>query len=280
MAHGTLCKMRMYPVNEQHPMLRFLPAYDRLKAMDINRGLVALEIVYSAALANALTQLSIPNAVFDGSAAPKHVWVASDHADDTDNATKDCRAVKVIGITASGFEVDTLRMAGLTVVEGAKLFYYIFHMYGAEFGTAGKDAKGNIILSDADPAGAHNDCLRIAAGAVESEGMAFWVPDDYLINLAHYHLVDIIGANALENVQVQVLYTNVDGGSTDPDLEYDMIRASNACQAIGELIKVREVTTSFCKVDIWAMYATQATNAYIRLIFLVAGMSSTLRGVS
>lgn len=282
MAHGTACKMRMYHVNDMHPMLRTLPIYEKLKAMDINKNLSLIEIAYTAALTAAnFTQLSIPNAVFDGSAAAKHCWVVSASADDTDASNKDCRAVKVLGLTASGLQYDTIRMAGATNVEGAKLFYWIFHGHCSEWGSAGSDAKGNITIYDGNPAGGGVACLQIAAGANESEGMAFWLPDDYLVNLANYKIMDLISTAATENAQVRISYVNVDGDGADPDLQYDIYRISHSPGYLeGSEVKIREVTTSYCKVDTYACYITTATTAYIRLLFIVAGMSPTLRGVS
>jgi hypothetical protein len=285
MAHGTLCRMRFYHVNDRHPQLNAMAHYQQLKNEGYNRNLTLVEITYTAAFANGLTQTSIPNAVFDGSAGAKVVYVASDHADDTDNAVKAVRAVTVLGVTASGLEKDVIRMAGLTAVAGVKLFYRVFHFYASEWGSGGSDAAGNIILSSADPAGAHDDCLRIAAAANESEGAAFWVPTDYLIAFDMFELVPITSASALESIQMQIKYTYCDGDTDDPELNYDMIESNYASsKATYTSPKMRLVTgataPTYAKVDVYDSYKGAASSGFARLLFLVVGYSSALRGVT
>ena len=146
MAAGALCKMRMYSKSDQIAIKNQLDL-----RVELSHNPKLFHVLYQGANSAGKTEISAPNAVFNNSKKFQEWSIVSAHADDTDNAAKDCREVSVIKLMKDGtFEIEALKTDGVTDVPSvdslSNYAYRIMHMYGSAFGSAGSDAKGDITL--------------------------------------------------------------------------------------------------------------------------------------
>ena len=214
MAHGTALQMRLYNHSGGYSVAglhtNWREPIKRLHALGY-RGIQLIEINYTAALANGLTEIGAPNAVFDGTSTAAVVYVDSDSASDTAQVT-------IIGLTEAGLiGTETVTMTGTTGVATTGKWQRIFHAYQSS-GTA--DAVGNIYVQD-DAAGT-NKYLSIAAGAVDSEGAAIWVPDDRgVIVCVDRFCRTTVPTAAGDLGLLQFLFNNFNSSLMGTDSDYD-----------------------------------------------------------
>lgn len=156
MAAGTGCKLRLYQksdsANAYHRIFSLNKVQKLLTTPKYTREPCLFELQHTKAASNGPTEISAPNAVFNATSIQYIKWgIESSSADDTDNAAKDVRAVKVLKLMSNDtYVVETLRTAGathvLTTETSALYAKRILHMWSSEWGSAGSDAKGNIVL--------------------------------------------------------------------------------------------------------------------------------------
>lgn len=224
MAAGTLCKMRLLDIDDNPIQIRTCEMAQKLKAI----GFTAIKIItleYSAAFPNGLTEVSAPNAVFNGTSTPATVFVVSSDAGDTSDGTG-VRKVCIIGIDSNDeLVIEEVTMAGATDVETTTLWKRIFHAYASEWGANG-DADGTIIVeSDAEATATY---LTIAAGANESDGATIYLPAYHEIAVNTFSMALQSLAAAAHAADWKIARTYCDGSGADPDLDYDYYRVDTS----------------------------------------------------
>lgn len=148
---------------------------------------ITFEIAVSEATSAAAELGTAADAAFDGTTTPTVVYVDSSHADDTDDSTKDIRAVHVIGISVSSvkdfnegekplYSIEEIRTNGTTAVISTRFYLRLLHAYAAEWGSGGAVAAGNVIITNVTP----TTYLTIDAGSNESNSSGLiYVHENY-----------------------------------------------------------------------------------------------------
>jgi len=182
------------------------------------------DVAQSGASLGTITVVNQGRAYYEGSC----LYIVSTHADDTDAAAKDCRAVIIVGWDHNGDPaVETVRMAGATSVKTSTRWKAVSHMYASEFGTAGQDAKGDITLETSNTANC-TELLKIAATYTESNGARIYVPDGANIVISLLRLVNITLGNTGTTI-VKLLFSGFEHiKNTDPDNDFILIVATLA----------------------------------------------------
>ena len=153
MAAGTACKLRLYLPTSTEP-------YHKDRIATVNRLQLAqalscrnkttlvpyvFELQHTKAASNGATEISAPNAVFDGTTTSVPLALVSNDAKDT-AAGVGTRTVKIIVINSLGnLEILTYSMAGTTAVAVNDYPQRIMHMYAASWG-AENDTAGTLVL--------------------------------------------------------------------------------------------------------------------------------------
>jgi hypothetical protein len=185
------CRVRLW-----NPEWTNVTTLNQLRKSDIHgkRSSPYIEIMYTGTASAAAAEVGgAADSAKDGTGTPFRVNIVSSSADDTDNAAKDCRAVRLIGVSAANassttiasattgrvvddwatnhqYTVEEIRTNGTTDVYSTRFWIRLIHAYGCEFGSAGADAKGNITVESP----ANTTLLTIAAGANESNASAIY----------------------------------------------------------------------------------------------------------
>jgi hypothetical protein len=185
------CRLRLW-----NPEWTNVTTLNQLRKSDVHgkRSSPYVEIMYFGTASAAAAEVgAAADSAKDGTATPFRLNIVSSSADDTDNSAKDCRAVRVIGVSAANasataissattgrvvddwatnnqYTVEEIRTAGTTDVYSTRFWIRVMHVYACEFGSAGADAKGNITAESP----ANTTLLTIAAGATESNGSAIY----------------------------------------------------------------------------------------------------------
>ena len=228
MAAGTKCFMRLQTMpNVACDPDEFYQRY--LKKTDYaNKQRIVMK--YTGTASNGYTQVSIPNAVFDGTTTPIIVYVISASDTDKDAADGHARKVTIIGLTANGLETEVIPITtagGTTQAAGTTLWKRIFHAYVSAWGSGGNDAAGNITITNTGQTATY---LTIAAGSNESDGMAFWVDSGMIVHNSYHHHVLTTTTQVNRKVRVKYVLTGF-GRGTDPDfspMEYTAAQESSA----------------------------------------------------
>lgn len=146
MAAGATCKVRLYTKDDaklkRHPIMRkYGPKY-----LNGEVGLKLIEMEYTGEFTTTTaTEISAPNAVFDGTSSSIPLGIVSSDVKD-DAAGVGLRTAKVICLDNDGaLTTKTLIMDGTTVVNWDDFPQRIMHMYGASWGSE-LDAAGTITL--------------------------------------------------------------------------------------------------------------------------------------
>ena len=201
MAHGAACRMRYHGGLDvfNNPFLESLKKRHGIKTSNVH----FFEVAYSGTSSATITEISIPNAEFDGSGTPAVLYLDSDSANDTLAGTG-AQKVAVIGLTSADvFYVEVVDMGGLTAKVTTTLWKRVFHIFVYQCGTAGK-AVGNIYCQD-DAAGT-NKYLKIAANQIESEGSRIWFPDGMKVQIEHLR-ANLTSFTVAEGSRVKVIAT-------------------------------------------------------------------------
>lgn len=146
------------------------------------------------------------------------VELLSSNNEDNSSGTGAVATVYTIGIDENDEIVQRIEtmhaVTGTTVVTTTNLYKELFHMFSASWGSADKDATGNITVQDI----ADNDICIIAATKNESDGSAFKVPDGHCAMLIHGHIKRTAAAAGVyaadEGVRLRILYINPLDGTT------------------------------------------------------------------
>ena len=179
-------------------------------------------IKYTGTGSNGYTQISIPNAVFDGTTTPIVVYVISSSASDTNvGGAGHAEKVTIIGLDENGIiKKEKVETNGTTQVATTTKWKRIFHAYCSEWGSGGDDAAGNITITNTGQAATY---LTIAAGVNESDGCKFWVDTGAIVhNPSHYHTL-ITTDNLNRKIRVKYVLKGFGSLGNDPDftpLEY------------------------------------------------------------
>lgn len=172
------CKVRLY--NPEWNNLTI----DDVKRKDVHAKYPTMfHISYNGAASDAAAELgAAADAAKDGTTTKFQVVVVSSNALETDGATKDVRAVCVVGISAptitstdAVYSVEEFRMNGTTDVTSTRYYERVIHAYSKEWGSNGADALGNITIESP----ANTTLMTIAAGTNESNSSKIWVADGY-----------------------------------------------------------------------------------------------------
>lgn len=145
MAAGATCKMRCYQNGDiKAERLKMLRAeYNKL---NLDVGISVFEIQYQGAFSNGFTEISPPNAEFDGTSESIPLAVSSSDAKDT-AAGAGVRKIKLICIdTNNKINIVEYTMNGTTAVKIDDYPKRIMHIFASAWGSE-YDAAGNIILA-------------------------------------------------------------------------------------------------------------------------------------
>jgi len=176
-----------------------------------------------------------------GTTTPFLVTVVSAHADDTNAADKDVRAVALIGITTNsiaGYQawnkdgistregrdgkplstVEVVLMNGVADVLATRYFIWLDAIYAVNWGSGGQDAAGNITAESP----ANTNLLVLLAGQNEGEGGVWHFPPDHYVTTEHIHITPTEVFAATTGVVLQSEFTGFEQATnTDPDLDID-----------------------------------------------------------
>jgi hypothetical protein len=147
MAAGTKSKARLYEPSSERVQKSDEWIELMRKGAGLNNTIHFYEVEYSAAYSNGLAEVSIPNAVFDGTAVSVPLALVSDDNTQDKLAGDAAQKVNIINLDANGAPNNLEKdMAGTTAVLIDTFPKRLDHMYVSQCGTEG-DAKGTITLS-------------------------------------------------------------------------------------------------------------------------------------
>jgi hypothetical protein len=146
MAAGTKSKVRLYEPSSE----RVQKSEEWNKLMQhgagFNNTLHFYEVEYTAAYSNGLTEISIPNAVYDGTTVSVPLALVSDDNTQDKLAGTAAQKVNIINLDANGLPNNLEKeMSGTTAVLIDTFPQRLDHMYISQVGSSG-DAEGNILL--------------------------------------------------------------------------------------------------------------------------------------
>lgn len=231
MAAGTPCKMRLYDSSDDK-IARIINISDtplKTKYPSIISSFKILELQYSGTLSATQTEISIPNTVPDLTSTPAKVYVVSSSTTDTNAADGAVKKVTLIGLNSSYvYTTEEVELDGTTHVQTSTTWAYIFHAYASEWGTAGGDAEGNIIVVDDESS--TTTYLTIPAGGNESDGSRVLIPSNYAVRLIDYDAHLSTSTVVTYYGVVSAKFTNFNGNGTEPDFD-GLIMPMNHYQA-------------------------------------------------
>ena len=217
MAAGAACKLRMY--DETSIKVKNYP--NASVYMMEGKNLTLFELIYSGAASAVKTEISPPNAIFNGNTTPVKLSVVSNSVQDGVAGTGILTA-RIIGIgetvagnTTYSLTYEDITMNGLTAVSTTKLWKRVFHIYALSWGT-GKDADGTILVQNIAKTATY---LTIGTGANDSDGSAIFIPANWNVTFQHIN-IDLTTFTS-ENSAAHVIIDkeDFDGESTDNDFE-------------------------------------------------------------
>lgn len=225
--------------------------------------------------------------VKDGTATPFQVNVVSDQADDTDDATKDVRAVALIGITSNslaGYKqwllygettpegkagrpqstVEVCLMDGIADVLATRWNIWLDALYAVNWGSAGQNAKGNI-TAESPP---NTTLIALIAGKNEGEGGVWHFPPGVHTHIEHVHLTPTEALAAATGVIVTGTWIGVDQVTNiEPDLDVDYYQYTTpSLSADYGHEELTRYTTLATKVTWVETTVTAAKAHYIKII--------------
>ena len=152
-----------------------------------------IEIFYKGTSSADATELGgAADSAKDGTATPFAITVVSASADDTDDSTKDVRAIAVIGVSipygdigkfvsdptscTPQYTIEEVRMNGTTdVTPTERAYLHVIHAYAIEWGSNGQDAAGAITIESP----ADTTLIQIALGENESNASIIYGAADH-----------------------------------------------------------------------------------------------------
>lgn len=270
MAHGSACKMRLWEFKgklaSDGAQASAYKVAEELFARGY-RGIQVLQIDFSLATAGAsFAEISAPNAVMDGTSTPAAVFIDSSSADDA-AAGAGAQEVTVIlqhGTTGKlvNLEKAPTGTTGVSIVTTAKRILHAFV-------SAGVDAAGDIYIQD-DAAGSAK-YLKIAAGAVESEGAVIRVPSGHGVKLVIDNLTKIGALTAVTDLaQLQFLLAGFDN-NIDPDNDYELVEISQQVPAIRGFVHPRTWISHSddASITLKSLHVGNAITLHARLSFVI-----------
>lgn len=153
MAAGTACKLRLYQKSDSNTAYHRIFSLDKVQKLlttpKCTREPCLFELQHTKQASNGATEISAPNAVFDGTGHVKWGLVSND-AKDTSNGVG-TRTVKVIKLMYDGtYEVESITMNGTTAVATTETStdyaLRLMHMYATSWGTE-NDTAGTLTLA-------------------------------------------------------------------------------------------------------------------------------------
>ena len=174
------------------------------------------DVVQSASSLGTITVINQGRDSYEGG----YLYLVSASADDTDAADKDTREVTVIGWDENGEVINVpTKMAGATFVKLDSRLKAVSHMFGSLFGSAGQDAKGNIILTTSNT-GNGTTLLTITATYVESNGARIYVLDGSRMAIDYMDLFQITNTNTGETIVKEYTTGFESARNIDPDFDF------------------------------------------------------------
>ena len=219
--------------------------------------------------------------VKDGTTTPFQVTVTSSHADDTNAADKDVRAVALIGITTNsiaGYQawndngvstragqdgkplstVEVVLMNGVADVLATRYFLWLDGLYAVNWGSGGANAAGNITAESP----ANTNLIVLLAGQNEGEGGVWHFPPDHYVTTQHIHITPTEVFAATTGVVVQSEFTAFDRATnTGPDLDIDYYQYTTPsldAEYVRENIARRSTIASKCLWKETTVFASKA----------------------
>lgn len=228
MAAGTKCFMRLQTSPSPNTDVdEFYLRYLNRTSYTTKKRIV---LMYEGTASNGYAQMSIPNAVFDGTTTPIIVYAISDSVNDTNTGgAGHAEKVTIIGIDEnSALTQETVELDGTTEVATTTLWRRIFHAYVSEHGSGGDDAAGNITITNTGQVATY---LTIAAGVNESDGAKIWLDEGMIIHQSLHHHDLTTTANATRKVRIKYWLKGIGNMGSDPDfspLEYTSTQDASA----------------------------------------------------
>jgi hypothetical protein len=265
MAHGAAVKMRLF--NLTGKTISAAGAITGLNEVVRNlknagySGIQVIKIHYAGTLSNGFTEIGAPNsAAFDGTATEAAVYLDSDAAGDT-------KPFNVIGLDNGKIVDAPTTMTGTDGVATTETWTRIMHGYLP--GTA--DAVGNIYVQD--NASGDTKYLQCAAGAVDTEGSAIYVPDNHGVILCVDKFIPLTALTAASDLGLlKVAYTQFNNNNDESDYDYETFSISQS-HHINRTIVSPHVWESDdsgdSKIMIYESYIGNALNAEIELSFVI-----------
>jgi len=146
MAAGAKCKVRLFEPSSEY--VKKSKCFQDIMQLGVgfSNTLHLFELEYGASFSNGLTEISAPNAVFNGTATSVPLGIVSSNAADDKDSTA-VQKVKVISLDSNGEpDITEYTMEGTTAVPIDTYPERLMHMYSTQWG-ADTDATGNIILA-------------------------------------------------------------------------------------------------------------------------------------
>ena len=202
MVESSTCRMRLQEYRDiGGGILEQLPSH--IKAAEPQ--LLRLHITGTPADAIGFSEISAPTTKADVAVAVA-VETISGAAGDNLTPGADCQKINVICIQNDKLDTVELSMHptdGTIFVLHAELLKEVFHSYGVAWGTAGKDAAGNIDVRKIDD----TVWVQILATKNESNGSSFKVPDGHVAMLFGGRLTRLAETTD-EGNSIRILYTD------------------------------------------------------------------------
>lgn len=230
------------------------------------KGVYLFELRYTAAFSNGYAEIGAPNAVFDGTSTAAVVYVDSTSANDSSTGVG-AQEVTILGIDENdNFVAVAVATGGTTGQSSVTKFKRIFHAYVSAAG-ANNDAEGDIYVQD-DATGT-TKYLKIAAGTVESEGSALFVPTGIQFSVALKRLIVVTAANATAALLVKAAAINTTSVGGDPDLAYIPIRATSASGDVVEQATGPATAVSGCKLTFSETYTGNQESGFYQAVVVL-----------
>lgn len=209
MAEASNCRMRLQNYRDiGGGILENLPNHIKAAEPQILR----LHMVGTPADVIGFSEISAPSAVLGVSTAVATESISA-QANDNQSAGGHLQGYTAIGIDENDklVNVDQLSHAtdGTTFVLHTETFKEVFHAFGNEWGTGDKDAAGNFDVRKIDD----TVLVRILAGANESNGSRFLVPDGHVAMLFGGKLMRT-AETVDEGVSIRIIYIDPIDGAT------------------------------------------------------------------
>lgn len=269
MAHGAACKMRLWEFSgklvSNGAQASAYKVAQELHAMGY-RGIQIIQLDFSQAMpGTSLTELNIPNALFDGTVTAAALFIDSTSADDA-AAGAGATQVTIIVQNTSGKLVNFPKApTGTTGVSTTTTWKRLLHA----FVSGGVDAAGDIYVQD-DAAGT-TKYLKIAAGAVESEGSLIRVPSGYGVKIVIDNVTKIGALTDITDLaQLQFLMAGFDG-NIDPDNDYELVEISQQVPAIRGFVHPRTWVSHSDDASIMlkGLYVGNAVTLHARISYVL-----------